>query len=234
MNGLIDFHTHCLPCVDDGSTSVKMSLEMLRMEAEQGVKKVVATPHFYAHHDTPEHFLERRERAEQQLREAMAAYTGLPELHVGAEVAFFRGMSESEVLQNLRIDDTQYILIEMPAAPWQEIVYQEVQQIYHKQGLTPVIAHVERYLPLFQSNHVMEQLMGLPVLIQANASFLLRRSTSKTAFRFLREGKIHLLGSDCHNLESRAPNLGQAFDRMKMRFSDEIIGKIVETGRKIL
>ena len=44
-----DFHSHILPDMDDGSRCAEDSLKMLRMEAEQGVTRVVATPHFYAH-----------------------------------------------------------------------------------------------------------------------------------------------------------------------------------------
>ena len=63
-----DFHSHVLPGIDDGSTSVEESIAMLRMAAEQGVRRVIATPHFYPRHDSPEHFLEKRNLAESALR----------------------------------------------------------------------------------------------------------------------------------------------------------------------
>ena len=71
-----DFHSHILPGVDDGSSSLEQSLQMLRMEAEQGIRHVVATPHFYARYDAPETFLEKRSRAEALLREAMEKNPG--------------------------------------------------------------------------------------------------------------------------------------------------------------
>ena len=40
----IDFHTHILPGIDDGSASVEESIELLKKEAEQGITRVVATP----------------------------------------------------------------------------------------------------------------------------------------------------------------------------------------------
>ena len=46
---MIDVHSHILPWIDDGSRSLEESMEMLRQEAEQGIQRVVATPHFYAH-----------------------------------------------------------------------------------------------------------------------------------------------------------------------------------------
>ena len=63
-----DFHSHVLPGIDDGSTDVAESIALLRMEAEQGIRHVVATPHFYPRHDSPERFLNRRARSETELR----------------------------------------------------------------------------------------------------------------------------------------------------------------------
>ena len=50
---MVDFHSHILPGIDDGSASLEESIELLKREAEQGINHVVATPHFYAQHDTP-------------------------------------------------------------------------------------------------------------------------------------------------------------------------------------
>ena len=83
---ICDFHCHVLPHMDDGSSSVEESVAMLRQEAEHGVRTVVATPHFYANHDSPTGFLERRAEAERQLREAMKGCEGLPQLEIAAEV----------------------------------------------------------------------------------------------------------------------------------------------------
>ncbi len=53
---LIDFHTHILPEIDDGSRNVEMSLNMLAAQREQQVDEIVATPHFYAQKDSVEEF----------------------------------------------------------------------------------------------------------------------------------------------------------------------------------
>jgi protein-tyrosine phosphatase len=88
-----DFHSHILPGGDDGSRSVNESLKMLSLDADQGIRRVIATPHFYANHDTPERFLKRREAAWSHLREAVEGFSGLPEIVLGAEVYYFPGMS---------------------------------------------------------------------------------------------------------------------------------------------
>ena len=73
-----------------------------------------------------------------------------------------------------------------------------------------IIAHIDRYIGRFRTFGILKRLAELPVLIQANAEFFLNKSTSSMAIRMLRNGNIHLLGSDCHNLKNRKPNLGDA------------------------
>ena len=65
---MIDFHTHILPGMDDGSKDVRESVSMLRLEGKRGIDTVCLTPHFYAEQNSPEQFLERRKRAWQKLK----------------------------------------------------------------------------------------------------------------------------------------------------------------------
>lgn len=210
MSGIVDFHSHILPGIDDGSASVAESIEMLKREAAQGITHVVATPHFYARHDSPERFLARRGEAEVRLREEMEKHAGLPRLSVGAEVYYFPGISESDALYQLTIDEKNSILLEMPQAAWTKHMYGEMEAIAVRRGFTTIIAHVDRYIAPFRTHGIPDRLAELPVLVQANAEFFLQRYTARMALRMLKEDRIHLLGSDCHNLSSRAPNLGAA------------------------
>ena len=228
-----DFHSHVLPGIDDGSTSVEESIAMLRMAAEQGVRRVIATPHFYPRHDSPEHFLEKRNFAETALREAMSRETDLPELSIGAEVHFFSGISNSDILHQLTIDGKCCILIEMPPAPWSDSMYRELEQIWRQWGIRPIIAHVDRYISRFRTHGIPERLAQLPVAVQANAGFFLQGSASM-AMRMLKKGQIHLLGSDCHNLSSRRPNLGAAAEKIRSRLGQEALDRIAFLERDIL
>ncbi len=216
----IDFHSHVLPNIDDGSRSLEESIALLRLLAQQGITHVVATPHFYARHDTPEHFLRKRRQAQQRLQEEMAKYDDLPELIVGAEVRYFPGISDSDALKLLTISQKKYILIEMPPAPWTERMYQELAQIREKQGITPIIAHIDRYVGPVRNRQIPKRLAQLSVLVQANAGFFLSGFTSAMALRMLSGGYIHLLGSDCHNLKDRPPRLGEALRLIRRRLAD--------------
>ena len=223
---LTDFHSHILPGIDDGSSSVEESIAMLRMEAEQGISAMVATPHFYARHDDPERFLARRAASAERLQAAMAQQEGLPEIYLGAEVHYFQGMSDSEILGRLTIAEKRCILIEMPPAPWTQQMYRELEWVYAKQGLTPVIAHVDRYISRLNTHGIPARLEALPVLVQANASFFLRRTTASFALRLLWQDRIQLLGSDCHNLTDRAPNLGPAAQVIARKLGSEAMAEI--------
>ncbi len=234
MRNVIDFHSHILPGMDDGSRSPEESLEMLRREAEQYIGHVVATPHFYPQRDTPEGFLRRREASERELRQAMGDGTGLPGLSVGAEVYFFNGISNSEAMGELTIARSKYLLVEMPMSPWGEGIYRELEGLYRKQGLIPIIAHVDRYLGRFRDHGIPDRLSRLPVLVQANGEFFTKRSTAALALRMLKRNQIHLLGSDCHNLTSRCPDLGQAVKRIEKRMEKNALDHIVNWQRRVL
>ena len=231
---ITDFHSHILPGIDDGSASVEESIEMLKVLAAQGIRHVVATPHFYPNHDSPERFLARRERAESKLRQAMEEYPDLPALTVGAEVYFFPGISDCDAIKALTIGKSHCILLEMPEYSWSDSAYQQIERIYTKQGLTPVIAHVDRYISPLRDRGIPARLAKLPVAVQANASFFLHRTTAPMAVRMLRKGQIHVLGSDCHNLTSRKPNLAAALDVIQRRVGQEGIASIREHEARLL
>ena len=98
---MIDFHTHILPGVDDGSKNVEESLLMLDSMKNQGVKTVIATPHFYANDESVESFLSRRNEAFSSLKKSLADG---PEIILGAEVRYYDGISRLEDLKKLRIE----------------------------------------------------------------------------------------------------------------------------------
>ncbi len=230
---LIDFHTHILPEVDDGSASVAQSIAMLQKEAEQGICRVVASPHFYPHRETPERFLAKRRISAEHLQAEMEKTSGLPEVFLGAEVYFFEGISDCEFLREMAIEGTDYVLIEMPMKPWPERHLRQLVEIRHKLELTPIIAHLDRYIRPFHTQGILERLTDLPVLIQANAAFF-SGWTRPLALRLFKEGKIHLLGSDCHNLDTRPPDMETAIRALTKAYGKSALAQINRLEEKIL
>ena len=43
---MIDIHTHILPYVDDGSSDMSLSIDLIKQEIEFGVTDVFLTPHY--------------------------------------------------------------------------------------------------------------------------------------------------------------------------------------------
>lgn len=230
---ITDIHSHILPGLDDGSKSLSKSIEMLKMEAAQGIGRVVATPHFYPRYDRPEVFLAKRKTAEMRLREEMEKHPGLPQVEVGAEVRYFLGMSQSNALPELTIGPNPFILVELEEGPWGESVYQELERISRERGFTPVIAHVERYISPFSANRHIRRLMELPVLVQSNAGFFLNARTRRKALEMLQKGQIHVLGSDCHDLLHRPPRLGEAAGLIQKKLGHQGLEWIGTHERKI-
>ncbi len=215
---MTDIHCHVLPQMDDGSKSVEESLAMLKALSAQGVDQVVATPHFYADEDSPEGFLERRAASKEKLMRSW--HPGLPALRLGAEVCYFEGISQCGGLDALKIEGTGLLLLEMPFCRWGQRVLQEVREIQAARAAV-LLAHIERYLQ-WQDKEIWDALAEWGVLNQCNAPFFLRWQTRPKALRMLWEGRIHLLGSDSHNMGSRPPQLGEA------------LAAVGQKGRKIL
>lgn len=217
---MLDLHTHILPGVDDGSRSVEQSLAMLECEAKQGVDTVVLTPHFLARRESPTSFLMRRSAAEQKLRAAMSEHPGLPDVLLGAEVAFFDGMCRSEELDLLCIGNTRAMLIEMPFCEWNRRMLNELEEIQHFRGIQPILAHVERYRS-FLPDGLIQQLSDNGVWIQINASHVLRWQTSRRAMNMLKRQSVNFVASDCHNLEQRKPNVGEAIQKIRRKLGNQ-------------
>ena len=190
-----DFHTHILPGIDDGSSSVEESLAMLQMEKEQGASLVVATPHFYPQNDRPEKFLQRRKAAFEQLTEKISPDDKLPQIILGAEVYYFKGIGQWEGLRDFAIENTNYLLLEMPMVKWDSRMYDDIYDIYRSQGLVPIIAHLDRYINIFNVKGVVDNLSELPVAIQANAGFFLDKSSKRLALKLLKNNVINIFYS---------------------------------------
>ena len=230
---VVDFHTHILPGIDDGSSSAEESLAMLQMEKEQGISLVVATPHFYPQNDRPDKFLQRRNEAFKLLTEKISPDDNLPRIIPGAEVYYFKGIGQWDGLRDFAIENTNYLLLEMPMVKWDDRMYDDIYDIHRSQGLIPVIAHLDRYINIFNANKIVKKLEELPVVIQSNSSFFLEKSTRKLALKLLENNVINIIGSDCHNTGTRKPNLRSAVDVISTQLGAEYIERINQTENKI-
>ena len=205
---VIDFHTHILPGIDDGSSDLQMSMAMLNEERHQGVDVVVLTPHFYGSQESIDHFIHKRNKAYALLKAQKKDQ--MPYTLCGAEVAFFPGISHADGIEQLCLAGTNTMLLEMPFAQWKENELREVIYLMDR-GIHPLLAHIERFLSFQKDKSVLEAILDLPLLTQINAECLLSGSLrrKRKVIGMLRDGYINLMGSDCHNMTSRPPNYGE-------------------------
>lgn len=213
---MTDFHSHILPQVDDGSESIEESLMMLEALSTQGVHRVVATPHFYANDESVGRFLERRQQAYDLLNNSSSEN---PQIILGAEVKFYDGISRLDELKSLCVQGTKLLLLEMPFSKWTEYTVRELIDISSDGRVTVVLAHFDRYLS-FQSSEVWYRLLDSGILMQMNADYINNFFSRHKAISFFKKGTVHFLGSDCHNMNYRAPDIGKAISILEKKFGN--------------
>lgn len=228
---IIDFHTHVLPCVDDGSKNVETSLEMMTESKDQGVQWLIATPHFYAARDRVDSFLSRRRESWETLRRHITPE--LPRITLGAEVAFFQGMSEAERLDALCIEGTDSLLLEMPFQQWSKDTVDEVAKLIDR-GFNIILAHIERYLWMRENAAYVEQLLEMPLMTQINAEGLLDWRQRGRLIKMVKKGQVQILGSDCHGMNHRPPNLGKGREVLLKKLGQEYLDEIDRCSERLL
>ena len=198
---LTDNHCHVLPGIDDGARDSEMALEMLEIMKSQGVERVVATPHFYAHREkSVKDFIRKRQAAYEKIREV----SPLPVI-LGAEVAIERGVSDLEDIRQLAFEGTSVILLELPYGSFKDWMIDEIDSFSADLGLDVMLAHVHRCAHYYNAEE-MERILSLNVIYQMNNEAVARLKGKRMAKHLIKEGLPVAFGSDAHNLTDRRPN----------------------------
>ncbi len=227
---MTDFHAHILPGLDDGARDVTESLALLSLQKAQGIETVIATPHYY--HDIPvTEFLEARSRALEALSAAKS--DDMPRLLPAAEVLLYYGLSQEESLASLCIPGTNYLLVEMPFSPWNYWVYEELYNLQGA-GVTPVLAHIERYVPKVARFSEVKKLLEMGYIVQFNAESLLKRSSRRWVRKIIQNGAKGILGSDCHSIDQRPPMIAQAKEMILKKWGKDVWAYFEENEKEIV
>lgn len=229
MISICDIHSHILPGVDDGCADVEETLRVLQSAREQGVYDLIATPHFYPDREELSAFLQRRNSAFELLKPQLP---GNMRLCLGAEVAYFDGISRCDELSRLCLGNSRFLLLELPFSPWNSSLVRQLQNLAYIQGITPILAHIERYFA-YQSKGAIEQVLELGLPVQMNAEHFLRFRSAYGARRLLRNGTVQLLASDCHNSTLRSYNLGKAVEHLKKHNMHEQLRRAAALSQEI-
>jgi protein-tyrosine phosphatase len=217
---LVDMHCHILPKVDHGSQSLDTSINLILKAREIGIDTFVATSHFYYHECLLDDFLITRERSYRLLTEELQA-RGIKDVKIikAAEVALERNLlneTNLEKFRNLCIDQTDFILLEMPLADtlWSPQMYDMISSVERKYGVRAIIAHIERYNPK-KASRIIDELYPA----QVNADLFSSFRGKRRFMSLLKSGSVQFLGSDCHDEKERNyDNFSKVVSRLSPRY----------------
>ena len=222
-----DFHSHILPRIDDGAANVEEALNLLKILKQDGVKRVVATPHLYLHRYTAEVFLEKRQAAAQMLALATVG-EDYPEVIVGAEVFFSPALSDMP-LEELCIAGTDFMLLELPYSALSSDNLRSLINFLNSCNVKIILAHIERYYE-WNKPAVIDEILSYGVLAQGNCDSVTSPKTRKSTLSLIESGRIQLLGTDLHGLEYRPPTFGEAQRIIEKKLSPEVFTKMMKAA----
>ena len=189
----IDFHSHILPGADHGSMGIDTSVGQVALQKSAGIRRIVATPHFYPDHKSIDPFLQQREKCAAKLKSSLKEDD--PAVYLGAEVLICPSLDKVPGIEKLCIRGTRTILIEMPFTHFSDTLLYTVENLT-KLDLQVVMAHIDRYDIADVRN-----LMCLQVSAQINASSLVHRSKRRDLKPFFTDGRVVAFGTDLHGTD---------------------------------
>ena len=195
-------HSHLLPGIDDGSQSINESIELIKGLVELGYEKIITTPHiigdFYP--NTPDIIKGKVQLLREELKkegidiklEAAAEYY--------LDEFFYKSLEKGDEI--LTFGD-KYLLFETsflnPNAQIHQIIF-----MLQSAGITPVMAHPERYVYLYNDYENLQELHDRGVKFQININSIsgyYSKQAKEVTKKLIKDGIISFLGSDCHNIK---------------------------------
>jgi protein-tyrosine phosphatase len=206
--------------MDDGSPTIEVSLEMLRLAASAGTTDIVATPHSNGE------FEYNPELIDERIRELNEKTGGIPRVHRGCDLHLsFDNISEAvENPAKFSINGKRYILVEcsdMHISGSMSAVLDRLLSV----DLIPIITHPERNPILQKEPKRVEKWVDLGCLVQVTALSVLGgfgKRAHASAHQFFSMGLVHVIASDAHDPVHRHPKLDEAFAAVSGQYGKEI------------
>ena len=229
---MIDFHSHILPNIDDGSRNIDQSVQIIREAQDAGFSKIIATSHYI------EEYYECNEQDRKQLIEQIKKQVSDVDIVLGNEIFFTENMIELiREKKASTINNSRYILFELPmnSRPMnvKEIVYKLIEE-----GYVPIIAHPERYIYVQENIEYVKELAEMGALFQSNYGSIIGmygKKAEKTMKKLLKENLIQFLGSDVHYENQIYTKIDKCIKKIKKILSDEELEKLTTiNAQKVL
>ena len=223
---MIDFHSHILPGIDDGSRNLEQSIYMVNEAKNVGFTKIISTSHYM------ENYYECNEKNRKELLEQVQKNVNGIELCLGNEIYITNNIIE--LLQNGQassINGTKYVLFEFPLINTRPMNDKEVIYRLVENGYIPIIAHPERY-PFIQENpDYLYELEEMGALFQANYGSIIGMyglKAKKTLKILLKNNLISFFGSDAHRPEQVYNKMPKIIKKLKKIISNEEFEEFTE------
>ncbi|HEL1640954.1 TPA: tyrosine protein phosphatase [Streptococcus suis] len=224
---MIDIHSHIIFGVDDGPVTIEESLELIKLAKNQGVRIIVATSHRRKGlFETPEkvikaNFIKLKEAVQEKYPDLILCY--------GGELYYSKSMMEKlEKRKVPSLNASRYILLEFSMnTPWKDI--QKAINEVNLLGLTPVLAHIERYDALAFNVDRVNELIEKGCMTQVNSSHVLKlgligdraKEFKRRVQFFLEQDLVHCVASDMHNTTTRPPFMKEAYQHVKKEYGGD-------------
>jgi protein-tyrosine phosphatase len=233
---LIDLHCHLLPGIDDGAKDLDISLAMARIAASEGVTTIACTPHILpgVYNNRGPDIRQAVARLQKSVSEEgipIRLVTGA-DVHIALDLALQLGDGRA-----LTLNDSRYFLLE---PPHRRLPPRLEDLIFGLQagGFAPILTHPERMFWIEDHYELIKRLVRNSVLMQITAGSLMGRFGRRPCYwaeRMLDDGLCHLLATDAHNTERRAPGMADACERVMQRLGrDEAMHLVLTRPRGIL
>ena len=240
MKGLVDIHCHILPGIDDGAKTIEQSINMLRQAYREGVRAIIATPHYHIGRTKSDGELCRTVL---ELLKDEADRMGMNmELYLGMEIYYYSeamDMVKDNIIKTMA--GSRYVLIEYdPASDYQKIK-QGVRDVVAS-GYYPIIAHVERYSCLLGDIDKCENLLEQGALLQVNSTSIIGeygKEAKKFIKKLMKKELISFVATDAHSDGRRCPRMEESYKYVCKKYGEEYARlifmenplKVIESGR---
>ncbi len=211
---MIDIHAHILPSIDDGPETIEEAIELCKIAANDGIKKIVATPHSKdgIYEAKTDKILKTVDVLNLKLKENQIDIEILP----GSETHIHEGLVESiESGEVLTINNGgKFILFELPFVFIPPGTDKFVFNL-KVNGIVPIIAHAERIITFQKKPELLDQLVRIGARVQLNAASLTGQAgprEKKCSEWLLKNNLVHFIASDAHSITNRPPILSKAVE----------------------
>lgn len=230
MDGFTDIHCHVLPMVDDGAETMEMALDMLRVAAEEGIQKIILTPHQKADRKcvTPDGIIKRM-----QILQEVAETNEIPvKLYPGNEIFYRHGLGELLEGKKIRtLADSHYVLVEF--LPGEDYSYiRDALNRLISFGYWPIVAHVERYVNVVKDIGKAEELKeDTGCYFQVNSVSVMGEhgfGEKMVTRKLLKQRLIDFVGTDAHRSEGkRSPRLRECAEWLQKKLGNNSVEKLL-------